>query len=311
MLRKASQRVVNLSNEPDAIDSALGREHQRPNERGRMEAPPEFPAMQGYAVDDRPDDLMNAEKHGPNVHTMEENRGYWVHPNPLKGNSLGWFGPENKIRLWLCEVLVHPFTEPVILLLIITQTLVLAIDAAKAINYGPRPKPWTGDKANLILLALFLIYTLEIIARVIVSGFIKNADEYSTIDANLGPIAALRERINHFFTDSNQLTAKKAPKPSIPQTSILRSFTSVQVQVDQPGHTRQAQRIRLARRAFLRHGFNRLDFVAVISFWLSFILSLTSVEYNRHVYVFRMLSCLRILRLLGLTSGTSVSDLVV
>jgi hypothetical protein len=80
----------------------------------------------------------------------------------------------------------------------------------------------------------------------------------------------------------------------------------MQAQEDQPGHTRQQQRVRLARRAFLRHSFNRLDFLAVVSFWISFGLSIAQIESDRHVYVFRMLSCMRILRLLGLTSGTSV-----
>lgn len=309
MLRKASQRVVNLSNEPDAIDSRASRDKQRNNERGRMEAPPALPAMQDYALDDRPDETLIAEKNPSNIHTVEQPGGYWVHPNPLKGKSLGWFGPENKIRLWLCELLVHPFTEPVLLILIITQTILLAVDAAKAIDYGDRPGPWTADKFNAGLAALFFIYTLEIFARIIVSGFIKNAEEYSSINAGLNPLAALKERINHFFTDQSQISAKMPPKSSAPPTSILRSFTSVQVQVDQPGHKRQAQRIRLAHRAFLRHGFNRLDFVAVTSFWISFILSIVTVEYRQHFYIFRMLSCLRILRLLALTGGTSVCSI--
>lgn len=62
----------------------------------------------------------------------------------------------------------------------------------------------------------------------------------------------------------------------------------------------------MARRAFLRHSFNRLDFVAVVSYWISLYLCITGMEAEKHLYVFRMMSCLRILRLLGITSGTSV-----
>ena len=269
-----------------------------------MEAPPALPAMPEYLVDERLDDTLGGEKQGPHTHVMERTHGYWSHPNPLRGKTLGWFGPENKLRLRLCELLVHPFTEPIILLMIIAQTLLLTIDAARAEPYGRRNADWL----TWALLGLFVVYTLEILARVIVSGLFKNAEEYSTIETKMGPFAALKERINHFFSDSNQFSMNQNPiqKAALPQNSILRSFTNVQVQVDQPGHTRQAQRIRLARRAFLRHGFNRLDFVAVTSFWISFILSVSTVEYAKHIYVFRMLSCLRILRLLGLTSGTSV-----
>ena len=66
--------------------------------------------------------------------------------------------------------------------------------------------------------------------------------------------------------------------------------------------------MQLARRAFLRHGFNRLDFVAVVSFWISFVLGIFGLEHQYHLYVFRMLSCLRIIRLLGITKGNAVSS---
>ena len=312
MLRKASQRVVNLSNEPDAIDSTLRMERSRRVSRdGRMEGPPALPAMQDYAVDDRPSPPDPIEKTRAHVLSAEEPEGYWPKLNPLRGKSLGVFGPENRIRHGLCEMLVHPFTEPVILILIVIQTIVLAVDSSKAIEQKQRPRTWSDSKViNSILLSLFIIYTFEIIARIIVSGLVKNAEEYSTIETTLGPIAALKERIHSFFTPQRQVSVENPTRGSAPNISILRSFTSVQVQVDQPGHTRQAQLVRLARRAFLRHGFNRLDCVAVVSFWISFILSISSVEYQKHVYIFRMLSCLRILRLLGLTSGTSVCQSV-
>ena len=69
----------------------------------------------------------------------------------------------------------------------------------------------------------------------------------------------------------------------------------------------EQQRLHLARRAFLRHGFNRLDFIAVVAFWISFVLGVTGLESKHSVYVFRMLSCLRIIRLLALTKGNLVS----
>lgn len=59
-------------------------------------------------------------------------------------------------------------------------------------------------------------------------------------------------------------------------------------------------------RAYLRHSWNRVDFVAVCSFWLCFILAVTGVEGNKHVYLFRALSTLRAARLLVITTGTTV-----
>ena len=302
ILRKASQRVVNLSNEPDTIENSLRRE--RSIREARMEEPPTLPAMQDYAHDER--SSPPPEKIQSSAITDE---AFQTGPNPLKGRSLGLFSPDNWIRLKLCEMLVHPTTEPVILVLIVAQTILLAIDSAKPTSYtaAQTPKAWQASWINFALLALFSIYTLEIIARIIVSGFVKNADEYSTLDIARGLRAAISGRVRTFFAPPKTTTMRDGAREAEQHPSILRSFTGTQLHIDQAGHSRQQQRVRLARRAFLRHGFNRLDFVAVVSFWIMIVLSITSVEGSRHLHIFRMLSCLRILRLLGLTSGTSVS----
>lgn len=61
---------------------------------------------------------------------------------------------------------------------------------------------------------------------------------------------------------------------------------------------------------YLRHSWNRIDFLAVLSFWIMFGLAISGVENvpHRHLYIFRALSVLRVSRLLAVTSGTTVSD---
>jgi voltage-dependent calcium channel len=61
-------------------------------------------------------------------------------------------------------------------------------------------------------------------------------------------------------------------------------------------------------RPYLRHSWNRIDFVSIVSFWIMFALSVANVEATptHHIYIFRALSVLRISRLLGVTSGTAV-----
>ena len=307
IMRQVSQRVVNLSNEPDPIDHGVRHERQASETKeSRMQEPPILPAIDNYAHDERSTSHLPFEKGSQYVSEEEVEGRHQSHPNPLKGKSLGIFGPENPIRLRLCDMLVHPVTEPAILVLILIQTVLLAVEAAPNVRYKQRPTKWPSSWIDSGLLALFIIYTFEIAARIIVSGLMKNATEYSTVNSSLGKKAAMEERVRTFFGPQRQSTTRRPSSRPDPGPSILRSFTNVQHQTDQPGHSRQAQRIRLARRAFLRHSFNRLDFVAVTSFWISFFLRHTSVEPNEHVYIFRMLSCLRILRLLGLTSGTSV-----
>ena len=310
IVRKMSQRVVNLSNEPEIVEQSIRRQ---PSRDARLEAPPSFPAYIEYGNDESGTAFSPLEKSRPTITAVgQEPETFKRQPNPLKGKSLGVFPPDNWIRLRLCEMLVHPLTEPIILVLIFVQTLLLAIDSAPKLKEGDRPKVWGASWIDFVLVVLFVIYTLEIIARVIVSGFVKNAKEYSTVDWDLGIKQAIIDRCMNFFVPQRQqqISGRKAGASADPAASVLKTFTRTQEQMDQPGHTREQQRERLARRAFLRHGFNRLDFVAVVSFWISFALDLAQIEYRHHIYVFRMLSCLRILRLLGLTSGTSVHSLI-
>ena len=305
MFRKMSQRVVNLSNEPEAFDQ-IGRQ---PSTRlATLEGPPSFPAMTEYAHDEPLQTPTPIEKDPPLIHVVPTHEKWQPPSNPLKGKSLRLFGPENSIRLWLCELLVHPITEPAILVLILLQTIFLAIDAAPSLAHGGRSMTWGTTWTDAAMLVLFVIYTLESVARSIVSGFIENADEYSTVNKRHGFWGSIYHQGLNLFTRERVNIAKSNGIANTfdPQPSILRSFTAIQAPPDQPGHSRQAQRIRLARRAFLRHSWNRLDLLAVVSFWISFIMNVVGFAETRHVYVFQMLSCLRILRLLGLTSGTSV-----
>ncbi|KAL9025999.1 MAG: hypothetical protein Q9196_005270 [Gyalolechia fulgens] len=303
MMRKMSQRVVNLSNEPDPEPSVR---RQMESRQDVLERPPSFPAMGAYAHDEPQRIPPEIEKGRPLFGATEAKDEWQQDPNPLRGNTLGIFSPDNWLRLWLCEVLVHPVTEPVILVLIVTQTVLLAIDSAPNLPYGHTTKAWQSSWLHFALLVLFIVYTLEICARCVVSGFIKNPDQYSTVNWDVGFRKVILDQTRNLFTPHKHQATMQAGRTPITQDSIIRSFTSLQMQPDQPGHSRQQQRIRLARRAFLRHSFNRLDFLAVVSFWISFVLEILQIEQSKHIYVFRMLSCLRILRLLGLTSGTSV-----
>lgn len=60
---------------------------------------------------------------------------------------------------------------------------------------------------------------------------------------------------------------------------------------------------------YLRQSWNRIDFVAIVSFWIMFALATTGVERGRyHIGLFRAMSVIRTARLLTITSGTTVSD---
>lgn len=59
---------------------------------------------------------------------------------------------------------------------------------------------------------------------------------------------------------------------------------------------------------YLRQSWNRIDFVAIVSFWIMFGLAMAGVEKGEyHIGLFRAMSVIRTARLLTITSGTTVS----
>lgn len=307
IVRNISQRVVNISSDSDIAERTMRRKSSL--HHARLQEPPSFPALPEYLNDGASSPSSPVEKPPSPVHGKGSSLPWQPPPNPLRGRTLGIFPPDSKIRLTLCDLLVHPATEPLLLVLIVIQTILLAIESSQSV-FEPgheRSVKW-GSKIDKALLVLFIIYTVEIVIRVIVSGFIINPVEYSTINRQVGLREAVLNKTRQLFGPQRQPSQKHVGSSFDPQQpSVFRTFTTAPINAAVgSGGSRQQQRIRLAHRAYLRHSFNRTDFVAVISFWTAFCIGVFGVEKNKHIYIFRMLSCLRIIRLLNLTSGTSV-----
>jgi hypothetical protein len=61
---------------------------------------------------------------------------------------------------------------------------------------------------------------------------------------------------------------------------------------------------------YLRQSWTRIDFVAVVSFWITFGLAMAGIERGvYHIGIFRAMSVIRTARLLTITSGKTVCDL--
>jgi len=59
---------------------------------------------------------------------------------------------------------------------------------------------------------------------------------------------------------------------------------------------------------YLRQSWNRIDFLSILCFWISFALATGGIERgSMHIGIFRALSVLKVSRLLAVTSGTTVS----
>ncbi|KAK3989192.1 Ion transport protein-domain-containing protein [Cladorrhinum sp. PSN332] len=316
IMRAMSQRVVMISGEGDLIDQTAKRERERsrsrsPSADGRRPGHVSAPMLvdTGYSSQ-----LFQM----PNEKGSESEFIYPDRPpiaprrrgpfqNPLKGNSLGILPPDNPLRKWLLEVLVNSWTEPFILLLIIAQTILLAVEAAPDVfvSGNGRPDRWGTTRIDWAIFGLFVIFTLELIARIIVSGLIVNPEEYAPPKSKRRIRERVAEQYRTIFRPQRQRSVRQPKEPEFAPTTFARSFTMMQG-VEAQGTLKEQLRLHLARRAFLRHGFNRLDCVAVVSFWISFGLGVTGLESKHSIYIFRMLSCLRIIRLLALTKGNLI-----
>ncbi len=312
IMRAMSQRVVMISGEGDLIDQQARRERSRsPSADGTRHGHVSAPMMVDTSY---PSQVFQTpvEKSMPEFVYPEEQPPFMSRPrgrmaNALKGKSLGVFSPDNPVRRSLCDLLVNPWTEPIILILIVLQAVLLAIESAPDV-FRPgneRPDRWGSTRIDWAIFGLFVVFTLELIAKIIVSGFVINAAEYVEAKRNRGVRERVAEQYRAIFQPQRQKSVRRQEETFVP-TTFARSFTIMQGQ-EVPETMEEQQRLQLARRAFLRHGFNRLDFIAVVSFWISFVLGITGLESKYHIHVFRMLSCLRIIRLLALTKGNLVS----
>ncbi|KAG2002361.1 high-affinity cell membrane calcium channel, variant 2 [Coprinopsis cinerea AmutBmut pab1-1] len=103
---------------------------------------------------------------------------------PLRGRTLGFLGPDSKLRQLLYRFLIHPWTEPMILVLIIANAVVLSIQAFPSLTLPtangpalpPRVKGYFHTWEDYVLFGLFIVFTVEALARMAVTGFLFDPD---------------------------------------------------------------------------------------------------------------------------------------
>lgn len=264
-------------------------------------------------------------------------------------------------------------TEPIILILIILSVVILTIQSAPSVYTHPRPTSgYFHSWEDYVLFVLFIFFTIEIIARVVVTGLVINPAETIDLNTNLpsspsaysphplirssSPNSLQRVASNPFEAIRARLST--SPSPSQNRDNLTYPPTQHQTKKDTYSSTwsshgtgtslfepsRRTQNastdttatastsfskrsrnslgpnvaaatpfvlsIRRQRttyqQAFLRHSWNRLDAIAVVSFWIAFVLAETGEESRDNLYIFRALSVLRATRLLSITEGTTV-----
>lgn len=92
----------------------------------------------------------------------------------LRGKSLTCFSPHNPLRITLAKVLESWWIEPFILILILINLIVLIVTSSRDVRNYPLNFDNINKVEGVILLVVFCLYTLDMFARIIVSGLIIN-----------------------------------------------------------------------------------------------------------------------------------------
>ncbi|ORX40063.1 Ion transport protein-domain-containing protein [Kockovaella imperatae] len=292
-IRKASIRVVNTG----------GINHE-----GMSRLPDEDEEYEDDRKDDRKEDTGF-----PVTDLDSASIGPKPPEGPLRGKTLGIFGPRSPIRTAMHSFLNYPYTEPFILLLIVLNVIFLCIQGSEAL-YSPRADDgYFQSWEDYAIFALFVVFTLEMFARILVTGLLIDPEtslrQVLFDEDGLVPLVSRRfTRAQHNLSRStSRKTSNKSWRvPSDPIPKVRKPNT---ISLEAPFQKAVARQKALSAqgRPYLRHSWHRIDMMAVVSFWIMFVLALLKVEATdtRHIYIFRALSVLRAGRLLVITTGTT------
>ncbi|GAA5981675.1 hypothetical protein JCM10908_004562 [Rhodotorula pacifica] len=220
-IRRISVRVVNLHDdnrvdEEDQDETAHATEQHQP-------APPSPASLHHPPSIHTIDTLPSKERDDQSTIELESVRDGSSHARPeasyrqLRGRTLGIFGPEHRLRRACAAVLTADWTEPVILLLIILQVIVQTIRSSYSVYTHPRPtKGYFHTWEDVVLFVIFCAFTVEIFARIIVTGLIINPPR---------PVAPLDVKSNPYGTPSRTPSIVTRIQSHL---SPLRSHSSAQ-----------------------------------------------------------------------------------
>ncbi|KAJ7078435.1 Ion transport protein-domain-containing protein [Mycena belliarum] len=224
--------------------------------------------MASVGLERLPDDKKDDDDHLPDL----------AQTLPIRGRTLGFLGPTSTLRLLCFNFLVYPWTEPIILLLIIFNAVVLTIQSSHPLTLDNAPDRIVGyfhSWEDYALFVLFIIFTLEACARICVSGLLFDPEARS------------------LALPANEKAGTSGPAPETLALPFRLSITSA---ADQ---TRR-------NAPYLRHSWSRIDALAIVAFWASFALATAGIERSaHHIRIFRAISAIRTARLLTITSGTT------
>ncbi|SCU99330.1 LADA_0H19042g1_1 [Lachancea dasiensis] len=219
-------------------------------------------------------------------------------PLILCGNSVGIFSAKNRFRLALAKLLLNKWARRFHSFLLVCIVIVLSV----AYYNSPPTGPYDSNTAGILLLIINILYTLEIVAKVIAFGFWDDSplfegrgEDYKTIYELTG-IVQLHKRLESkygvafisklfpFKSGYGKLNNDATEKHLRSSVTFFGSANRNKVEIP-------------LLRAYTRSSWNRVELVSTASFWISLFLSINDYDFKHGIRIFRALAALRILKL--------------
>lgn len=259
--------------------------------------------------------------------SSEINTGRTTDSLPLFGKSLKQFGPDSTLRQACYLILTYPAMNQVFTLMLIIQVGILSYQQWKYENGYVFNSAYTW--ADWILFVFYFVYTTEMVAKIIAFGLYDDSEMvkalrlqryenelqkfYAKLYKRMKSSKYLKSSSHFFSSKFNRLRPRKKSSSfvnltngsniGISNSGLEENLTPDSDADDTPKDKTYSKHP--IHYAFFRTDWNRVDFVSIVCFWVSFFLSLNRKDIGKY-QVFRSLMCLRILRLLNITKGSRV-----
>lgn len=239
---------------------------------------------------------------------------------PLFGKSLGIFSPKSYIRKLSYRILTNFAFQTFISILLVIQLSLISVMQSNSTGGYSETKEYS--KYDWALFSFYLVYTFDSILKIISFGLFDDSQLFR--EMKIERYQNLLERYYHGVSHSFKMGEVLNPKSFINAIkSHSKYFKSSSKNIDSDTNSLKEDENGLReellkdykwssnknkkghpRRAFLNNDWNRVDFVSILAFWISFIMSMNSGVDAGKYQIFRSLMCLKMLRILNYSSSS-------
>lgn len=235
----------------------------------------------------------------------------------LIGKSLFIFKGTNRFRLFLYHALAQPWVMIAFLLVLIAHLIVLTVMTIPDVYGDDQNTSFFSDfrhsSFEWIIFGIYVFYTIHAISSIIAYGLIFDSMD-STINLKFrNKKYKILSMPNSVFNSRHNTQASLQSRDVLNVTSVKNAFKSniIKGKFHDPNNNYNetlafdTNTYIAPERAYLRSTWTRIDFVAIVGYWISFILQTNDIAGRLELYIFRALSGLPILRLLNITNRMS------